>query len=342
MMSRRSVVVLLAAILSFVAVMTASALGQQQSATEFFKGKTINFVVTNDPGSGFDTYTRTLAPYIQKYIPGSTVIVTNVPDAGGIIGQNQVYKAAPNGLTICMTSGAGMMLAQLRKLPGVQYDLAKQVWLGRVASETHVMIVSKLSPFKSFKDVMARKEPFRFSGSGVGSDDYIAVAILADALKLPLTQVVGYEESGEWLAIVKGEVWGGQGSWGSVRQFVDEGDVLPVLQITTARDPLLPNVPTITEVVDAAHLGIAKAIAGLFAFDRVICAPPGVPANRVKVLRDAVSKSFDDPGYQADLVKVKRVHRPASGAETEQIMKDAFAQADQLSEVLKTLPIVED
>jgi tripartite-type tricarboxylate transporter receptor subunit TctC len=339
MMSRRRNVVSLAVILSVVALMTAC---QQQSAANFFKGKTINFVVTNDPGSGFDTYTRTLAPYIQKYIPGSTVIVTNVPDAGGIIGQNQVYKAAPNGLTICMTSGAGMMLAQLRKLPGVQYDLAKQVWLGRVASETHVMVISKNSPFKSFQDVMAYKEPFRFSGSGVGSDDYIAVAILADALKLPLTQVVGYEESGEWLAIVKGEVWGGQGSWGSVRQFVEEGDVLPVLQITTARDPLLPNVPTITEVVDAAHQGIAKAIAGLFAFDRVICAPPGVPADRVKILRDAISKSFDDPGYQADLVKVKRVHRPASGAETEQIMKDAFAQADQLSEVLKTLPIVED
>jgi tripartite-type tricarboxylate transporter receptor subunit TctC len=101
-------------------------------------------------------------------------------------------------------------------------------------------------------------------------------------------------------------------------------------------------VPTITEVVDAAHMGIAKAIAGLFAFDRVICAPPGVSADRVKVLRDAISKSFADPGYQADLVKVKRVHRPASGTETEQIMKDAFAQADQLSEVLKTLPIVED
>jgi tripartite-type tricarboxylate transporter receptor subunit TctC len=316
--------------------------GQKESAEQFFKGKTINFIVTNDPGSGFDTYTRAVAPFLQKYIPGSTVIVTNMPDAGGIVGQNKVYKAPPNGLTICMTSGAGMMLAQLRKLPGVQYDLQKQVWLGRVAAETHVMIVSKNSPFKEFKDIMAYKEPFKFSGSGVGSDDYIAVAILAHSLSLPLTQVVGYEESGEWLAIVKGEVWGGQGSWGTVRQFIEQGDVLPVLQITTERNSLLPNVPTIVEVVDEQHQGMARAIAGLFAFDRVICAPPGVPADRVQILREAIKKTFDDPAYQEELKKLKRVHVPATGEETEEVMKMAFAQADKLAEVLATLPEVKD
>jgi tripartite-type tricarboxylate transporter receptor subunit TctC len=341
-MNRRAISFALVVVLFTGAAVAAMASGQQQTGADFFKGKTINFVVTNGPGSGFDTYARALAPYIQKYIPGSTVIVTDVEDAGGIIGQNQVYRAAPNGLTICMTSGAGMMLAQLRGLPGVQYDLAKQVWLGRVAAETHVVVVSLNSPFKTFKDVMNYKQPFRFSGSDVGSDDYIATAIWAEALNIPVTQVVYNEEGGEWLAVVKGDTWGVEGSWGTVRQFIDDGDVLPVLQITTARDPLLANVPTITEVVDAEHQGIAKAVAGLFAFDRVICGPPGMSAERTQILRDAISKSFDDPGYQADLAKLKRVHRPASGVETEQIMKDAFAQADQLSQILKTLPVVED
>ncbi len=320
----------------------ASGAKEPQTAEEFFKGKTINFIVTNEPGSGFDTYTRAVAPYLQKYIPGSKVIVTNIPDAGGIIGQNKVYTAEPNGLTICMTSGAGMMFSQLRELPGVKFDLRNHIWLGRVASEVHVMIVSKQSPFRSFEDLVRYKEPFRFAASGVGSDDYIVVGIIADALNLPLEQIVGYEEGGEWLAIVKGEVWGGQGSWGSTRQFIESGDAIPVLQITTERSQLLPDVPTIVEVVDQEHKSLATAVASIFAFDRVICAPPGVPEDRVALLREALRKTFDDPGYQEDLKKLKRVHVPATGEQTDTIMRQAFDQADLLSDVLAGLPRVEE
>jgi tripartite-type tricarboxylate transporter receptor subunit TctC len=341
---RLSVSLCLALVLLLCAGMAAYSGGQNEPvpAEEFYKGKTINFIVTNEAGSGFDTYTRAVAPYLQKYIPGSKVIVTNMPDAGGIIGQNKTYTAKPNGLTICMTSGAGMMFSQVRGLPGVKFDLQKHIWLGRVASEVHVMIVSKNSPFRSFQDLMSHKEPFKFAASGVGSDDYISVAVITQALDLPLEQIVGYEEGGEWLAIVKGEVWGGQGSWGSTRQFIESGDAIPILQITTERSSLLPDVPAIVEVVDEKNKALATAVASIFAFDRVICAPPGVPEDRVKMLREALRKTFEDPGYQEDLKKLKRVHVPATGEETEAIMKQAFAQAGSLAAVLATLPVVEE
>jgi len=323
---------------------TATFAGGQKAATaeEFFKGKTINFIVTNEPGSGFDTYTRAVAPYVQKNIPGSKIIVTNMDEAGGIIGQNKAFAAEPNGLTICMTSGAGMLFAQLRELPGVKFDLREHIWLGRVAAEVHVMVVSAKSPFRSWDDVVSYKEPFRFSASGVGSDDYIVVEIIRDALDLTLEQIVGYEEGGEWLATVKGEAWGVQGSWSSVRQFMDSGDVIPVLQTTTERSDILPDVPTIVEVLPEDKKDLGRACASIFAFDRVICAPPGVPEDRVRVLREAFKKAFDDPGYQADLKKLKRPHVPATGEETETMMRQAFAQADTLAAILEKLPRVEE
>lgn len=347
-MEKKAVMICLALALIF-CVGTATFAGGQKEATqkeaapeEFFKGKTINFIVTNDPGSGFDTYTRAVAPYVQKNIPGSKIIVTNMDEAGGIIGQNKAYAAEPDGLTICMTSGAGMLFAQLRKLPGVKFDLQKHIWLGRVAAEAHVMIVSTKSPFKNFDDILAYKEPYNFAASGVGSDDYIVVEIIRDALNLPLKQIVGYEEGSEWLAVVKGEAWGSQGSWSTVRQFIDTGDALPVLQITTERSEMLPEIPTMIEVMDEEHKDLGRAMASIFAFDRVICAPPGVPEDRVRVLREAFKKAFDDPGYQADLKKLKRVHVPATGEETEESMLQAFAVAETLSALLDRLPKVEE
>ena len=106
------------------AIVTCSC-AQQESAIDFYKNKIITFIVPYTPGGGFDTYVRLVAPFFQKYIPGSTVIVENKTGAGGVIGTNEIFLAKPDGLTIGIVNVPGMVFNQVGGSEGVNYDLEK-------------------------------------------------------------------------------------------------------------------------------------------------------------------------------------------------------------------------
>ena len=109
---------------------TAEALAKDDLS--FFKRKTIVLIVSTRPGGDYDFFGRLVAKGMQKHLPGSTVIVKNVPGGGMVIGANEIYKAAPNGLTFG-TFNSGIIVAQLTRSPGVHFDLAKFTWLGNAA-----------------------------------------------------------------------------------------------------------------------------------------------------------------------------------------------------------------
>src|SRR4051812_19647971 len=89
--------------------------------SDMFKGKTITYIVATTPGGGYDTYSRLIAQYLQKYLPGARVLVKNVPGAGNIIGANTIYAARPDGLTIGMFN-TGLIYDQLIRRNGVMFD----------------------------------------------------------------------------------------------------------------------------------------------------------------------------------------------------------------------------
>ncbi len=120
---------------------------------DFYKGKVITYIVATKPGGGYDVYGRLIGKYMQKHIPGSTVIVKNVPGAGHIIGANETYLAKPNGLTIG-TFNTGLIFSQIVGMEGIRFDLAKYSWIGKASSEHRVLIVSIKSPFKTIKDII--------------------------------------------------------------------------------------------------------------------------------------------------------------------------------------------
>ena len=95
----------------------------------FFKGKTVVLIVSTRPGGDYDFFGRLIASGLKKYLPGSTVIVKNIPGGGMVIGANEIYKAIPNGLTIG-TFNSGILVSQLVKSAGVHFDLSKFTWLG--------------------------------------------------------------------------------------------------------------------------------------------------------------------------------------------------------------------
>ena len=76
--------------------------GQAQDAEKaFYAGKTVRMIVGSGVGGGYDVFSRLIAPYLARTL-GTTVIVENVPGAGGLVALNRLYVAPPDGLTISL------------------------------------------------------------------------------------------------------------------------------------------------------------------------------------------------------------------------------------------------
>jgi len=304
---------------------------------EFYKGKVIKFIVPYSVGGGFDTYTRAIAPYLEKYIPGSTVIVQNVPGGGGLIGTNTLYKAEPDGLTIGLINGAGMALNQILESEGVMFDLSKMTWLCRASADPRAMVVSTKTPFHTVEDMKKANREIVFAATGVGSDDYYSAAIIFKALGIPLRQVTGFPGSAEAnLAVVRGEgVDGTEIELSSVSQFIEEGSMRPIIMITRERIETLPNIPTAIESVSQENKKMVQVITNIFECNRVLCGPSGIPEERVAVLRIALKKTFKDPEFIAWGKSAKRPLDFLAGNVMDELVKEALLNAEIIKPILK-------
>ena len=112
-----------------------SAFAAEEAALAFYQGKQIRIFTMGSPGGGYDTYTRTVGAYLEKKL-NARVITTNEPQAGGLIAMNRMINSPSDGLTLLLTGGEALVTAQLYGLPGVNYDVRKQVWLARVKART--------------------------------------------------------------------------------------------------------------------------------------------------------------------------------------------------------------
>jgi len=275
---------------------------------DFFKGKNADFVVPYATGGGYDTWVRVLAPFMKKYT-GANWVVKNVPGAGSIVGTNQVYAADPNGLTIGILNGAGITQAQLTDTSGVQYDLAKFSYLGRITTDQRLLTVGAKGKYKSIEDMRKATDKVKFGAPGPGSSNFVESVLIAIALGIKIDMVTGYDVSDEVdLAVVRGELDVTAGSYASKIPMLKSGDLIAVLQYGKEKIADLPNVPMLTALPNVSDEGkglIAIALA-LGEIGRPVVAPPGVSAARLKFLEIALKKSLEDPEL-LDLIKKQKM-----------------------------------
>ena len=170
-------------------------------------GKTVTYIVATDPGGGYDTNGRLVTEFMQKHLPGSTFVVQNMPGAGHLIGTNYIYASEPDGLTFG-TFNTGLIYGQLAGEDGIKFDLAKMSWIGKVASDPRVIVVSKDSGIESFDQLKNLKEPIKFAAAGVGSASTIETTMLVKSIGLPIQVITGYNGNEDQLAMRRGEVQG--------------------------------------------------------------------------------------------------------------------------------------
>jgi tripartite-type tricarboxylate transporter receptor subunit TctC len=302
-----------------------------QTGADFYKGKTVTYIVATSPGGGYDLYGRLVAEFMQKYLPGSTFVVKNLPGAGHLVGTNTIYASKPDGLTIG-TFNTGLIYNQLIGLDGVKFDLNKMSWIGKAASDPRVFTVHPDLPIRTFKELQNYKESLNFATAGVGSAAYVETVMLAKALKLPARIVTGYNGTDDQLAMRRGEVQGSIASRSSWEGFVKNGYGRFIAQIGGTQTDL-PQVASFA--TDAAAKALVALVQSQGDISRLTAGPPDIPADRVAALRDAYKKALEDKELQAKTEKLERPVDPAFGEDVLKMVQAALNQTPETIAFLK-------
>lgn len=321
-----------------------------EAQAPFYQGKTITIARGGPAGNVNDTYARVLAQFMPKYIPGNpNIIVQSMPGAGSMIAANYAYAVAkPDGLTIGAIFPA-LYFDQLSGRKEVQFDWAKFSWIGNPAKVNHFLYIRADAPYKTVEELRNAKEPPKCGATGTASTGYYLPKLFEEVIGTKFNIISGYQGGNDVdLAVERGELVCRAftidsyfarepfHSWRK-RNFVRE-----LIQDTKKRDERLAQVPTIYELMDQyktpeAGRRLANVILAAGEFGRPYVGPPGIPADRLKILREAFERTLKDAEFLAEATKRKLEIKPSSGQELEATAKDVLGQPKEIIDRVKRL-----
>jgi tripartite-type tricarboxylate transporter receptor subunit TctC len=316
----------------------------EPTVANFYRNQTVKIVVGFSPGGGYDLYARLIGKYLGKYIPGNpTVIVENMPGAGGILATNTIYNASPKDGTIIGSFIGTTILQQLFGESSIQYDMGKMQYIGAPTGDHYVMEVAKAAGLGSFRDVIAPgAKQLVVGGQGPGVLNYDGALLLRDVLGANIKAVAGYPGSAEIkLALLRGELDATVNGWESVKardsDDIAKGDIQLVMQWWDSPIPDLPNVPTVLSFA-ATEEQRQLMTYGLILpskFSRPYFLAPEVPVDRVRALDAAFAKAIVEPELRQDADKSQLALDPLTGNQVKQLVSDFLTISPDLVGKLK-------
>jgi tripartite-type tricarboxylate transporter receptor subunit TctC len=322
-----------------------------RAQTPFYQGKTITIIVGTKAGDVYDLYPRLVAQHWTKHIPGNpNIIIQNVPGAASLIAANQVYNLAkPDGLTLGAIYPA-LYFDQLIKKSEVKYDWAKIPWIGSTVTSNQLLYMRADTPYKSVDDVRKATTAPKCGSTGVASTGYYMPKLMEEVLGSKFDIVSGYQSGQDIdLAVERGEL---QCRAFTITAYFAREPFISwrkrnftnvLIQTGVKRDARIKEAPTIYELMDKyktndAGRKLTKVILASGDFGRPIVATPGVPADRLKLLRDSFDKTLADPAFLADAEKQRLEIDPTRWDEMESLAKDVMTTpADVVARMKKLL-----
>lgn len=253
----------------------------------------IELVVGFAPGGGTDLTARALAVFLEKELGGSVVVV-NKPGASSAIALSYVARAKPDGYTLAMTNMPGLVSLPIERDPGFAVD--DFTYLANLVRDPSAFSVATDSPYKSLADLISavRANPGQISygSTGVGTDDHLAMVLFQDLTGTKLNHVP-YNGAGP----LRTAVLGGHTVIGGINL----GEAMPyhgksmriLAQASANRSPLAPDVPTFKE----------QGVDLVFASERGIVAPKGLPPEIERKLADALERVAADPAFREKMAQ---------------------------------------
>jgi tripartite-type tricarboxylate transporter receptor subunit TctC len=317
--------------------------------TPYYSGKTIRIVVGYPAGSVHDLWARLIAPQLTKNIPGSPdTIVQNMPGAGSMTATNFIYGVAkPDGLSVGVNNAA-LYLNQLLKKKEVQFDWSKFTWVGSTTRTFPMLYMWANTPYKTIHDVRTAAVPPKCGVTGTGNTGYYFPRLLEETIGAKFQLVTGYQGGAEIeLAVERGEVqcraFSSQVFFGRepFPTWRSKNQVRVLVQTGKKRDPRLPETPLFTELMDQyktpeGQRRLVSVLLGSSEFGIApMFAPPGVPAEQVKILRAAYAKALTNSDLVAEAKKHGLEPELIAGEEIEALAKEVLTPPPDVIAAMK-------
>jgi tripartite-type tricarboxylate transporter receptor subunit TctC len=313
-----------------------------QSAAEPFAGKTVSLIIGFGPGGGYDLWGRTVARHIGKHLPGNpTVVPQNMPGAGSYVAASHIYGAAPKDGTVFAIIARDAALGPLSNAPGARFDATKMSWLGSPTKEHNVCIANSTAKAKTANDLRTTQLILGDTGPGTGTRSYPKV--LNDLFGFKFKLVSGFRSSADvFLAMERGEVDGICESLDSVNQrkpdWIPKKTVNVLLQAGAESPPELKGVPNVLDLArnDEERQVLEYLYAGQN-IGRPFVAPPDLPPERLKMLRDAFEATMKDPEFAAEVKRNKFELEPEDGEHLSKLINKIYATPKAIIERVSNL-----
>jgi tripartite-type tricarboxylate transporter receptor subunit TctC len=316
------------------AALVTGTLSLPAAAEDFYAGKSIDFIIGSNPGGGYDIYARALAHHIADHIPGHpSIIAKNMPGAGSAKAAAYMQTLAPkDGTVLGAVFPGAIMDPLLGDRAKAKYDASKFLYVGTADNTRRICITWHTSKTKTFADAQQRKTIIAASQTGGSSRDYAYLHNHLTGTKFNI--VSGYKGTVDMLlAIERGEAEGTCGyDWISLQtqrpQWLAEKKINILVQVGLDPEPALTamGVPQVYKFVKneddrkALDLVITQQV-----FGRPYFFPPGTPADRVKIMRDAFDATMKDPAFLAEAKKLRLAINPISGERIQKLIEDVYA-----------------
>ncbi len=326
------------------ALLVATPARAQQSVEQFYKGRQVDMIIYSPNSSAYDFYARLLIAHMGRFIPGNpTFIPKNMPGAGGLKASEYLYRIAPKDGATIGTIGRGLPFDQFLARNEMGIDFLKFNWIGSMNRESTVALSWHTSKVKTLEDL--QKIELLVPGTGAGADSELIPVALNSLLGTKFKIIKGYKNTTDGaLAVERGELEGiAYWSWSALRSshihWVKEDKINMLFHTGDRVHPEIPQVPLVRNVLtdpvkkQALDFILARELLG-----RPFIAPPDVPADRVKALREAFVKTMQDPEFLADAEKRQAEINLVTAEEVEETLrKAAAAPKDVIDSVKKAL-----
>ena len=311
-----------------VALALLAASAHAQSPTDFFRGKTVSLLIGFGPGGEDDLWARTVARHLTTHIPGNpNVVPVHTPGSGGLLVANRLYNTAAKDGSVLGMINRGIVFEPLLGGQGTQFDALKLNYIGSPGRDTTVCAARKDAAVQSLQDLYSKE--LSVGGTGSGADTAIYPEFLAALLGMKLKLVKGYQGSHEiQLAMERNEVQGICLGYDSLSRgnLARTGGINVLLQAALTPDPRVKDAPM---VIDAARSAEDRKVLELFfaraAMGRPFVAPPGVPAERLAILRAAFDAALAGPAFLEDARKQNLNVVPVSAREMTEVVSKAYS-----------------
>jgi len=303
------------------------------SQADFYKGKTIKIVRGGGPGGSGEFQTRALVKFLEKYIPGKPSLqVEFIEGAAGRKAANVIYSSTrPDGLTIG-SIGAGLVVGPILGLPGSNYDLDKFIYLGSTDGGDPYIFYTKGEMGLDTLAKLRAATGLRFGAHSVGHPVYVTARMTAYLMGLKEPKfVTGFTGPEIYIAINRGEV--DAHATGAARFVIEQPEWIEKKQVhfhstlTVPKGRHHPVFAKVPELGSFAKTDTERKLLDMFrAFQYPrwpYLFPPGTPADRVQIIRDAMRKAFADPEFPVEYKKLMGdPPAPLDGEELEKAIKD--------------------